>query len=175
MEITILGRGGQGAVKSAQLLATAAFLSGYEAQAFPMFGVERRGAPVSAFVRIDKKPIRTRAQIEKADYAIVLDSTLIDSKRVLAKKAIINSGNVHGNCKGIDADAIASRIFPQGVNTVMVSAFAFLTGEVSKENLIRACREIFDTEVANKNIQLIEETFSQLSKKGRKGNKNGRN
>mgnify|MGYP001567637113 CR=1 FL=1 len=168
MEITILGRGGQGVVKAAQLLATSAFLSGYEAQAFPMFGVERRGAPVSSFVRIGKKPIKTRAQIKKADYVIMLDSTFIDSKRVLAKKAIINSGNVRGNCEGIDADAIASRIFPQGVNTVMVSAFAFLTGEVSKESLIKACREIFDTEVANKNIPLIEETFSSLAKLNKK-------
>lgn len=168
MEIIILGRGGQGAVKAAQLLATSAFLSGYESQAFPMFGVERRGAPVSSFVRISDKPIKTRAQIEKADYAIVLDSTLLNSANINAGTFIVNSSKLPAKCRGIDADAIASRIFPQGINTVMVAAFAFLTGIIAKNALINACMKIFDAEMANKNIQLVEDTFSQFARLKRK-------
>ncbi|MFH0831333.1 MAG: 2-oxoacid:acceptor oxidoreductase family protein [archaeon] len=168
MDIIIKGRGGQGAVKAAQLLAISAFISGYEAQAFPMFGVERRGAPVSSFVRIDKKQIRTRAQIERADYAIVLDSTLLDAGRINAKNIVVNSGRTQAGCKGFDADAIALKIFAQGVNTVMVAAFAFFSGIISQENLIQACREVFDAESGDKNIQIVKETFSQLEKSAKR-------
>jgi len=52
IEVRIHGRGGQGNVVAAYLLATAAFTEGWHAQAFPAFGAERRGAPVVAFVRI---------------------------------------------------------------------------------------------------------------------------
>ncbi|MBS3090411.1 2-oxoacid:acceptor oxidoreductase family protein [Candidatus Pacearchaeota archaeon] len=164
MEIIIIGRGGQGAVKAAQLLATSAFLSGYEAQAFPMFGVERRGAPVSSFVRISDKPIKTRAQIERADYAVILDATLLNSRKIDARTIILNSSKLPAKCRGIDADAIASKIFPKGINTVMIAAFAFLTGIIEKDALLNACKEIFEGEMANKNIQIVEETFSSLVK-----------
>src|SRR3989344_8299503 len=155
MEIIIIGRGGQGAVKAAQLLATSAFLSGYEAQAFPMFGVERRGAPVSSFVRISDKPIKTRAQIERADYAVILDATLLNSRKIDARTIILNSSKLPAKCRGIDADAIASKIFPKGINTVMIAAFAFLTGIIEKDALLNACKEIFEGEMANKNIQIV--------------------
>jgi pyruvate ferredoxin oxidoreductase gamma subunit len=56
LEIRIHGRGGQGAVTFAELLAEAADLAGWQAQAFPSFGVERRGAPVTSFVRLSKEP-----------------------------------------------------------------------------------------------------------------------
>jgi len=62
-EITIMARGGQGAVTASQILAKAAFKDGFFAQTFPKFGAERRGAPVMAYVRIDKEPISTRSKI----------------------------------------------------------------------------------------------------------------
>lgn len=76
-EITSHGRGGQGSVTAAELLAIAAFNDGLFCQAFPYFGVERRGAPVQAFCRIDEKPIRLRSQIYKPDLAVVQDPTLL--------------------------------------------------------------------------------------------------
>ncbi|UYP46006.1 Pyruvate/ketoisovalerate oxidoreductases common subunit gamma [Candidatus Lokiarchaeum ossiferum] len=78
IEIIFYGRGGMGAVTAGKILADAAILSGNypEVSAFPSFGTERRGAPVQAFCRISDTPIWTRAHIEKADYAIVLDETV---------------------------------------------------------------------------------------------------
>lgn len=77
-EIRFHGRGGQGAVTAANILAAAAFKEGYDVQAFPMFGVERRGAPVTAFTRIDKQPIELKTQIYEPDAVVVLDPTLMD-------------------------------------------------------------------------------------------------
>src|SRR5512142_2987736 len=84
IEIRLHGRGGQGSVTAAELLAVSAFDDGREAQAFPAFGVERRGAPVMAFCRIDQQPIRIRTQIYDPDFVIVQDSTLMESVNVLA-------------------------------------------------------------------------------------------
>lgn len=83
-EIRIHGRGGQGSVTATELLAVAAFEDGKYSQAFPAFGVERRGAPVMAFVRLNDKPIRLRSQIYEPDYVIVQDATLVDVVNVAA-------------------------------------------------------------------------------------------
>ena len=72
------GRGGQGAVTSAELLARAAISEGKYGQAFPSFGPERRGAPVQAFVRISShEPIRVRAEVTEPDVVVVLDPGLL--------------------------------------------------------------------------------------------------
>ena len=85
IEIRWHGRGGQGAVTSAELLAKAAIDEGKYAQAFPAFGPERRGAPVVAFDRIDNQsPIRVRAEIREPDVVIVLDPTLLSVVKVTA-------------------------------------------------------------------------------------------
>ncbi len=76
-EIRIHGRGGQGAVTASEVLAIAAFHDGKYCQAFPSFGVERRGAPVEAFTRISDKPINIREHVYEPDYVIVLDPTLL--------------------------------------------------------------------------------------------------
>src|SRR5512139_1730304 len=77
IEIRIHGRGGQGAVVASAVLASALFYDGRYVQAFPAFGVERRGAPVMAFTRWDFKPIRIRTNIYQPDHLIVLDRTLL--------------------------------------------------------------------------------------------------
>ena len=77
LEIRFHGRGGQGAVTSAELLAVAAISEGRYAQSFPSFGPERRGAPVVAFSRVDDKPIRTRFAVGEPDVVIVLDPSLL--------------------------------------------------------------------------------------------------
>lgn len=77
IEIRFHGRGGQGAVIGGKILATAIFSEGKFVQAFPSFGVERRGAPVTAFVRIDDKRIDLRSQIYHPDHLIILDHTLL--------------------------------------------------------------------------------------------------
>jgi pyruvate ferredoxin oxidoreductase gamma subunit len=77
IEIRFHGRGGQGAVLASELLAQAAFLDGLQPQSFPFFGVERRGAPVTAFARIDRRPIGVRTSIERPDIVVVLDPGLL--------------------------------------------------------------------------------------------------
>ena len=76
IEIRFHGRGGQGAVTAAEILAKAVFEEDKYTQAFPSFGVERRGAPVTAFTRISEEPIRRRYQIYEPKYVVVLDETL---------------------------------------------------------------------------------------------------
>lgn len=83
MEVRFHGRGGQGVVIASEVLAKAAFRMGFEVSSFPFFGVERRGAPVTAFARIDKKPIRNRSSIYEPDYVVVLDSSLLKGVDVL--------------------------------------------------------------------------------------------
>ena len=95
-QIRIHGRGGQGVVTAAELIAMAAFFDGKEAQAFPSFGVERTGAPIEAFARIDDNPIRTREHIYRPDILIIQDPTLIGTVNVTKgcgknTKVIVNS------------------------------------------------------------------------------------
>ena len=87
IEIRIHGRGGQGNVVAAYLLAAAAFDAGLQCQAFPAFGAERRGAPVVAFVRISETPIFRRNQVKHPAYLIIQDRTLLllMQKRLLLK------------------------------------------------------------------------------------------
>jgi pyruvate ferredoxin oxidoreductase gamma subunit/2-oxoisovalerate ferredoxin oxidoreductase gamma subunit len=77
-EVRFHGRGGQGAVTAANILAAAAFKEGKDVQAFPIFGVERRGAPVAAFMRMDEEDIDIKTQIYEPDAIVVLDPTLLE-------------------------------------------------------------------------------------------------
>ena len=77
IEVRFHGRGGQGVVVASEVLANAAFREGFEVASFPYFGVERRGAPVTAYARYDRKPIRLRSSIYEPDYVVVLDSSLM--------------------------------------------------------------------------------------------------
>ncbi|HEC49808.1 MAG TPA: pyruvate synthase, partial [Candidatus Desulfofervidus auxilii] len=77
LEIRFHGRGGQGAVTCTELIAKAAIAEGKYAQAFPSFGAERRGAPVTAFLRVSDRPIRIRQNIYEPDVIVVLDPTLL--------------------------------------------------------------------------------------------------
>jgi 2-oxoacid:acceptor oxidoreductase gamma subunit (pyruvate/2-ketoisovalerate family) len=81
-EIRFHGRGGQGAVIGSEVLAQALFIEGKYVQSFPAFGVERRGAPVTAFCRMDDKPIHLRNQIYRPDHLVVLDASLLQTTAV---------------------------------------------------------------------------------------------
>jgi pyruvate ferredoxin oxidoreductase gamma subunit/2-oxoisovalerate ferredoxin oxidoreductase gamma subunit len=81
-EIRFHGRGGQGAVIGSEVLARALFIEGKYVQAFPAFGVERRGAPVTAFCRMDDKPIYLRNQIYRPDHLVILDASLLQTTGV---------------------------------------------------------------------------------------------
>ncbi|MCW1296862.1 MAG: pyruvate ferredoxin oxidoreductase subunit gamma [Candidatus Parvarchaeota archaeon] len=174
IEIRIHGRGGQGAVTSAELLALAAFKDKKYAQSFPMFGVERRGAPVEAFCRIDKEKIMERSQIYEPDYVLVLDSTLLKSVDVTKglKKSgllVINSKqdvsklNLNfeiGKIISIDLNSIALNIIGRPiVNTAMLGAFAGITNIITLKSLTEAIQERFDEKIAIKNKELAEKSY----------------
>ncbi|MGB8951120.1 MAG: 2-oxoacid:acceptor oxidoreductase family protein [Candidatus Aminicenantales bacterium] len=79
IEIRFHGRGGQGTVVASKILADALAKEGNYVQAYPEFGVERRGAPVYAFIRIDDKPIYDKSRIYTPDHVVVVDPTLVDA------------------------------------------------------------------------------------------------
>jgi pyruvate ferredoxin oxidoreductase gamma subunit len=83
-QVRFHGRGGQGVVTAAELLASAAFTEGRHAQAFPSFGSERMGAPVMSFCRIDDKPIRTHEPVAEPDALIIQDPALLHQADVFA-------------------------------------------------------------------------------------------
>lgn len=158
LEIRIHGRGGQGAVTASKALASAAFREGKYVQSFPFFGVERRGAPVAAFTRIDDHPIRIRCEIQTPDHIIVLDPTLLEVVDVTAGLKpggwiVINSErapasfHLPGFCVAtVDANhiAIKYRLGPRTapiVNTAILGAFARVTGIVGLDALAEAVRE----------------------------------
>jgi 2-oxoacid:acceptor oxidoreductase gamma subunit (pyruvate/2-ketoisovalerate family) len=78
LEIRFHGRGGQGTVIASKIMANAIFLDGKFSQSFPAFGVERRGAPVTAFLRLDERPIRIRTEIYEPDHIVILDPLLVE-------------------------------------------------------------------------------------------------
>jgi pyruvate ferredoxin oxidoreductase gamma subunit len=155
-ELRIHGRGGQGSVTAAELIAVAAFEGGVFAQAFPAFGVERRGAPVQAFVRFDDKIIRKRSQVYEPDYIIVQDSTLIKDVNVFqgVKKGgivIVNTEKVPDykvpegvKLITIDATTIALKAIGLPItNTSLMGAFAAASGEIKFSALENALNHRF--------------------------------
>jgi len=174
-ELRIHGRGGQGSVTAAELIAVAAFEGGMHAQAFPAFGVERRGAPVQAFVRFDNKKIRLRSQVYEPDYIIVQDSTLIKDVNVFqgVKEggiAIINTEKAIGYPvpKGvkvitIDATSIALRQIGLPItNTALMGAFAAASGEIGFAALKDAVKRRFKGDLATKNIAAAKAAYDSV-------------
>jgi pyruvate ferredoxin oxidoreductase gamma subunit len=170
IEIRIHGRGGQGNVVAAYLLATAAFEDGRYAQAFPSFGAERRGAPVTAFVRIADRPIRRRCEVLEPAYLIIQDEALLHTQDVLngllpGGGVLINSNrtseelsvSVGHSVVALPASSLASEILGKPVpNTALLAAFLNLSGLLPQDALIKALAERFKGDVLEKNISLIE-------------------
>ncbi|MGZ7066852.1 MAG: pyruvate synthase subunit PorC [Methanobacterium sp.] len=175
IEIRFHGRGGQGAVTAAEILAKAAFEDGKYCQAFPFFGAERKGAPVMAFSRIDDKQIRRRYQVYNPDYVIVLDETLLEAVDVLSGlkkdgKVIINSKDQvdlgeNVDSYSIDATGIALDILGVPiVNTVMLGAFASVTGKVTLDSIIKITKETFPGKIGEKNAEATKTAYEQIKK-----------
>jgi pyruvate ferredoxin oxidoreductase gamma subunit len=148
-QIRIHGRGGQGVVTAAELIAIAAFNEGKYSQAFPNFGVERTGAPIQSYARISDTPIITREQIYHPTVLIIQDATLLDNKEIIkgTGKDTIFIINAPLNYKlriklpskkvfFCEATEIALEIFGKNiVNTVILGAFARHSGLVDLEAL----------------------------------------
>ena len=180
-EIRIHGRGGQGGVTAAELLAHAAFMEGKWVQAIPFFGAERRGAPVKAFARISDEPILIRSQVYNPDYVLVLDSTLpeiIDVTEGLKKDGIIIVNTTKEpkelDIKGyrvatIDATGIALelKLLVAGLpvlNTSMLGAFTKATEEIKLESVMKTIEERWPGPVGKKNAEGALLAYKRLVK-----------
>jgi len=176
IEIRFHGRGGQGAVTSAELVAHAAISEGKYAQAFPSFGPERRGAPVVAFARISDKRIRLRTNIYEPDLIVVLDPGLlkimdvssglkdkgmiiINSKKDIAK--IREEFGFKCRLAVVDATKIAREIIGLPItNTAMLGAVVKAGGILRLESLVEPLKVRFGR-IAEKNIKVMQKAYEE--------------
>ncbi len=177
-EIRWHGRGGQGAITAAKIVAQAAYLKGYQGvTSAPSFGAERRGAPISASTRISPEPVMVISQVEKPDVVVVLDYTLLKYQEVTSglKKGgwlIVNSWqhprelNIKGDFNIATADA--TRICQElglivagltVVNTAILGALIRATEMVDMARIERAVRERFPGNALDINLAAITKTY----------------
>jgi pyruvate ferredoxin oxidoreductase gamma subunit len=180
IELRFHGRGGQGAVTAANILARAAVREGKYAQAFPYFGAERRGAPVEAFARISDRPLELHSQVRNPDIVVVLDPAipqLVDVTQGIKPGGliIVNSpGNVNikfDNVFCVNATRIAKelRLVIGGwpvVNTAILGALVRVSGIVSMKSLEEAIAEQFREELAKVNIEAARRAYNEVHKCG---------
>lgn len=181
IEIRIHGRGGQGNVVAAYLLAMAAIEEHRYGQAFPNFGAERRGAPVIAFVRIDDNPIKRRNQVRQPAFLIIQDQALLHVPGVTDGllpdgKILINSSLSSAelseqmakkiakkNVITLPATALANQILGRPVpNTALLAAFFALTDLLSQQSLAKVLKKRFKGQVLENNLQLIQQAANKV-------------
>ena len=182
IQIRIHGRGGQGVVTAAELIALAAFSQNWQAQAFPVFGVERTGAPIQSFARLSHEKILTKAQIYYPDIIIVQDPTLLTAKDTLKginKKTILvvntekSEEEVYrlikekieiNNIFCAPATDIAIKTIGKNiVNTVSLGIFAKSTKLINLNSLIKAIKHKFadkDKRVVEKNCKAVKLAYN---------------
>jgi len=175
-EVRLHGRGGQGAVTSAELLALATINEGRYGQAFPSFGPERRGAPVVAFFRSDDKQIKVRTEITNPDLVLVLDPSILRIVKVTA--GLKDDGILVANTK-YTADEIreeldlkcklavvnATRIAFEELgipvtNTTMLGALLKAKPIVNPDSLIGPLQERFGR-IAEKNVNAFKRAMGE--------------
>ncbi len=182
-EFRLHGRGGQGIVVAASIFAEAVFLDGYYARAFSLFGAERRGAPVTAFIRAGKDRLMPRSRIYNPDYIVVFDSSLnMDTSLAGLKEGgslLINSGKEDSdnlvvnpelgtnfrfytvNATGIAwKHELAVGSFPM-VNTVMLGAMGAISGLASLDSLVTSIKKRVTAKI-DANINAAAEGFDSV-------------
>ncbi|MGC9195814.1 MAG: 2-oxoacid:acceptor oxidoreductase family protein [Syntrophobacteraceae bacterium] len=180
IEVRWHGRGGQGAVTAAEILAQAAFYEGFKGvTAAPFFGAERRGAPVIATNRFARDPVRTLSLVQKPSIVMVLDETIlrvvdvtagiraegiviINSKKTpdqIALPAPVRVAVTDATRWATEAGLIISGAVL--FNTAILGGFSRATGLISMESIERALREHFSAQACEKNI-----LGAQLAAKG---------
>ena len=175
-EIRIHGRGGQGAVLAARMLASAFVIEGKHVASFPMYGFERRGAPVVAFTRVDDKPIREKTQIYTPDCMVVIDpglmklptlfdglkeggTLILNTPKPLAEKpsASLKLGGII-NATGIAVQEIGRDI----PNTCLLGAFAAATGWLKLESLKSCLGEYLSGDILTRNLRSVERGYEEV-------------
>ena len=183
-EVRIHGRGGQGVVTAAELLSVAAFGEGKHALAFPTFGSERTGAPVTAFCRIAERTIRSREPIVEPDALIVQDPTLLHQVDVFGgvgpdAYVLINTGRTADELgigeflERFHSDRVvtvpASELAREHLgrplpNAALLGGFSALTGVVSVESVASAIRRRFSGATGEGNVAAALAAFEVVRK-----------
>ncbi len=181
--VRIHGRGGQGVVTAAELLALAAFTDGKHAQAFPSFGSERMGAPVMAFCRVDDQVIRTRESVTHPDVVIVQDPTLLHHVDIFG--GLSPSGYVllnstfsldelgleeflrrlpGGHVCALPASDIGQKHLTRPIaNTALLGGFAAITGWITLASVESAIRHKFPGALGGANAAAAREAYDQVT------------
>jgi pyruvate ferredoxin oxidoreductase gamma subunit len=185
-EIRWHGRGGQGAVTAAKIIAQAAYYKGYQGvTAAPSFGAERRGIPVSALTRISTETIAVVSQVENPSAVVVLDQSLLRFEEVISGLnsngwLIVNSWlhpkelKIKGdfNIAAADATKVCRELglmvggLPM-VNTAMLGALACATQIVDMSSIEKVIRERFPNNAVDVNLAAVEKTY-EITKLDRK-------
>jgi len=170
-EIRLHGRGGQGTVTMAKQLVYCLALAGKYAASLPMFGFERRGTPVEAYIRMDEAPVRPKTKIYTPDCVVVMDPTLLTAVNVFA--GLKGDGILVMNFRGapedlnlppavrkvglVDATPIAVSLFGVPItNSCMMGAFAATTGWVDLDSILEGLAMDFSGEELEKNRKAAE-------------------
>ncbi|MCL5024954.1 MAG: 2-oxoacid:acceptor oxidoreductase family protein [Chloroflexi bacterium] len=182
LEIRWHGRGGQGAVTAAKMLAAAALRQGKQFQAFPEYGPERRGAPVQVFTRISDEPVRTFSYITEPNMIVILDPNLIG--KVPVTDGLTEDGVVVANFKGtpdelrktmgikgrklytVDATGVAMRTMGRAItNTPMLGAVVRASGAVTLDQALEEVRHVFEDrfgpKVAEANVEAVKVAYEE--------------
>jgi len=183
IEILWCGRGGQGAVTAAKMLAESALADGKFIQAFPEYGPERMGAPVKSFTRISEKPILMHCQVAEPQISVLLDPTLlnvVDITEGVGKNGIIVVNTVESpeelrkkmNLVGrklytVDASGISLKTLGRNMpNTALVAAVVKITGASSIEAVIRSFKSEyagkFKEEVIKANVDAMKIAYDSV-------------
>ncbi len=181
IEIRWHGRGGQGTITAANLLAKAAYKQGYKGvQAIPWIGAERRGAPIKAFTRLSKDKVRIHSQIYEPDIVIVMDHTLYyvytgmvtaglkDGSILLINSPKALEAKNGYQIKAIDATSISIKIGLEVagqpvINAPMLGAFAKVTGILDLKTVEESIREEWPGKWADKNVEAAKIAYETIS------------
>ncbi len=177
LEVRWHGRGGMGSVTSAELFAAAVIDEGRFAQSFPSFGPERRGAPVTAYLRISDEFIRVRTDITKPDILVVVDPKLLDQIDVtvglkdkgtvivnspLSAKELKKKYNFKWKVATVDGTKIARETIKLTIsNTAMMGALNKVIKAVKMESLEERLKERFGDKAAG-NIAAMTRAYNEL-------------
>jgi pyruvate ferredoxin oxidoreductase gamma subunit len=177
-EIRMHGRGGQGTVIAAEMLANAFVIGGKYAAVFPSFGVERRGSPVMAFARYGDTPIRERMKIYKPDILVFLDQSLTEVKTCYSgfkaggliianakdEQSIVALGLGQSSLATVDAVGIAMQETGTAItNTCLLGAFARATGLIPVDPLKDALKLYLKGETLKKNVRCLERGYEETA------------
>jgi 2-oxoisovalerate ferredoxin oxidoreductase gamma subunit len=173
-EIRFHGRAGQGARMASEILAEALVHEGKYVSAFPMFGAERRGAPVVAFLRFDDKPVRETTQIYQPDCVVIIDPAQIkpDTFRGVKQGGIatlnVSAPEIERPHQNIelagfaDATAIALKEIGRAIaNTCMLGVFAKTTGWVTVDSILFGLEQHFAGDQLKRNASSVRQGFAQ--------------